>query len=496
MTDGSGVSATWAIVMIIVVPAVIIVAAELDERLRQRESPLRSAVLMLRNWMLPFFAFWAVLVPILGMDQDSLVVGLAGTGLVLSVGAAVLRALRVLIDEISARPRSDGRGPVPQLLLALPRLGVIIATGWILIGSVWGVDLSAALTALGVTSLVVSFALQDTLSGLASGVLLLSDQPFQSGDWIEAGDVEGVVMDVNWRTSRIRDRNGDTIVVPNSQLAGSNIVNYSSPNPLHRVVVPVQVAYKNPPTLAKAMLMDAALSTPGVLPHPPPNVVVVQIDDPLMGYEVQMWVDDYAIGPRVKSDFGSLVWYQSYRHDVPLPSPAQDLYLWDGVATEAAGRPAIADIRQLLDRAQMLSSLGDDDLDRLAHASQPARFSIGELMLDSRAPTRDVLIILEGEGSLLIIDDSGTEVAIGELAQGEVIDLATSAPRDGRDIALRALTDCEVLIVNADVLGEVGSRNSEVADAFNRVSSIRRRRVERMTQHRVVIDQKPEDPTS
>ncbi len=479
MNETTGMSTTWAIVAIVVIPALIIVAAEVDERLRQRESPLRRAAVLVRLYVLPLFAAWALLVPVLGVDNDTVVVTLVASGLVLAVGAVTLRVLRVVVDDVRGRPRRDGRGPVPQLLLALPRMAIIITTGWILVSSVWGVDLSAALTALGVTSLVISFALQDTLSGLAAGVLLLSDQPFQPGDWIESGGISGVVIDVNWRTTRIRDRNGDMITVPNSQLAGASIKNHSSPDPLHRVVVPVQVAFKNPPTLAKAMLMDAALSTPGVLREPPPQVAVVQIDDPVMGYEVHMWVDDYTIEPRVKSDFGGLVWYQSYRHDVPLPSPAQDLYLWDGKDTEASSQPTIGEVRAMLQAVPMLSSLDDAELDHLARGSRPVRYAINELVLDSRSPTRDLVVIREGQARLTLIVDDGREVPVGDLGAGEMIDLASSAPASGGEVTVRAVTDCEVLVVDAGAVGEISSRNTTVADVINRVSAIRRRRVER-----------------
>ena len=53
---------------------------------------------------------------------------------------------------------------------------------------------------------------------------------------------------------------------------------------------------------ARSMLVAAAAATPGVLEDPPPTAVVVQIDDPLMGYEVHMWIDDYSIVPRVRSE--------------------------------------------------------------------------------------------------------------------------------------------------------------------------------------------------
>jgi len=489
-----GISTTWAVVVVLVLPLVIIVASEIDERLRQRESPLRGAVLVLRNWGLPFFAVWALLSPVLGVEDDSIAVRLAASGLLLAVAAASMQVLRVVIGGIRQRAVRGERRSAPELLLALPRLAVYIAAGWLLVAGVWGVDLSAALTALGVTSLVISFALQDTLSGLASGVLLLADQPFKPGDWIQFGeDSEGVVVDVNWRTSRVRDRNGDMTIIPNSQLASSPIINFSAPDHLHRVVVPVQVAYKNPPTLAKAMLLDAAKSTPGVRAEPPPAARVVQIDDPLMGYEVDMWIDDYRDQPRVTSDFGSLVWYQSNRHGVPLPSPAQDLYLYDGVAAEAEDLPTPDELRQALLKSDLLGTLTDDELDRLAHRAVRHRFAVGEAMFDSAVGGRGPIVIADGRALIVVVvddrDGTAEEATVSELSSGDVVGLLEGdATGADHHIIVRAVSDCVVVEMDRDVFGEVGSRNSELADAVNRDNTVRRRRVERVIESRVVFD--------
>jgi len=478
MNDITGVT-WWAGVVILVVPLLIIVAAEFDERLRQRESTLRPAVTVIREWGLPFFAVWAVLVPVLGVDNDNLAVRIAASGMIFAVAAAVLRVIQALVTAYRNRPRLPGTRAVPQLLLALPRIVTIIVAGWLLIDSVWGVDLSAALTALGVTSLVISFALQDTLSGLASGMLLLSDQPFKPGDWITTGDTEGEVIDLSWRTTRIRTRDGDVIIVPNSELAGSAVVNYSSPDPLHRVGVSLQVAYVNPPTLAIEMLLDAARSTPGVLAEPPPHVFVTQIDDPLMGYDVHMWVRDYAIVPKVKSDFGRLVWYQSHRHNVPLPSPAQDLYLYDGVAAGEVGIPTTEDLRNGLQRSPLLSSLSDDELDTLASSTIAARFAVGEVILGPGTTERNLYIIDQGLAQLSVPID-GQDAQVGEFGAGEalgVLDLTSSAARGA---SINAVTDCEVFVIDSQAIGNVGSRNVEVSTAMNRLASIRRRRLDRV----------------
>ena len=475
----------WSLAVIVVVPVVIVGAAEVEERLRQAESPLGAPVHTFRTWVLPLFAAWALLVPVLAVSSDAWYQRLVSTGLVLALAVTGWQILGIVGRGIRTRPSEPGRRAVPGLVLVFPRLALLIGTGVIVLAGIWGVNLSAALTALGVTSLVVSFALQDTLSGLASGVLLLSDRPFKPGDWINAGDIEGVVVDINWRTSRIRDRNGDIIVVPNSQLANASLVNYSE-HPLHRVVVTLQVAFSNPPTLAKNMLLDAARSVPGVLAEPAPTVLVTQIDDPLMGYEVHLWVDDYAIVPRVKGDFGALVWYQSHRHNVPLPSPAQDLYLHDPVAEAEAAKPTLAQLRADVTASPLLAQLPDDDVDRLAQAARRARYRAGELVLDSGSETRDVMVLTEGTARLVLLEPGRDEAVVSDVGPGDIVGLLDSRRGDGRLVALRAVTDCVVVAMPSDVVGDIGSRHSDVVAAFNRITASRRRRITRLVEARQI----------
>lgn len=478
-------SFTWAAMVVVGVPLLVIAASEVDERLRQRESSLRPALSVFRLWSLPLFAAWALLVPVLDVEPDSPIVVAVTSALVLTVTIGALRLLRVGVDAVRARPRADGRGPVPQLVLALPRIALLLVVSWFLVGVVWGVNLSAALTALGVTSLVVSFALQDTLSGLASGFLLLSDQPFEPGDWIRVEDTEGLVVDLNWRTARIRTRNGDLIVVPNSTLAKASIVNYSKPESLHRVVYTVQVAFVNPPTVAKNMLLDAARGTPGVLTEPPPNVRVVQTDDPLMTYEVDLWVSDFSIEPQVKSDFGSLVWYQSERQGVPLPSPAQDLFLHDATAEAAASDDEPAATEAALRRSALLAMLDDGEIERLVQASRRVRFAAGELMIEGTAGRRDLMVILSGTATMVLLETGRGDEFVTELGAGETVGVLEGPRGEGRLLAVRARTDCEVVVIDAVAAGEVASRNAELAAALNRLGTLRRRRLDRIMQRRL-----------
>ena len=469
--------AGYAAVLVVLLPIVIIGIGELEERLRQRDSTLRGPVGIVRTWVLPLFAIWALTSVLFPAGDGDVVISLVATALVAAAGSAALAALAIVVERIRTRPR-DSRRSVPRLLLAFPRIVLIITILWIIIAGVWNVDLSAALTALGVTSLVVSFALQDTLGGIASGFTLLADQPFQPGDWIDADGVEGQVIDTNWRSTRIQTRNGDLVVVPNGKLAGATITNFDEPARLHRIVVPIQVAYVNSPTDAKEMLIAAARSTPGVLSQPPPNAVVVQIDDPLMGYEVHLWIDDYSIKPRVSSDFGSLVWYHSHRRGVPLPSPAQDLFLWDGERSAAEERRDHASILRGLRSSALFDQLADDELDQLAVGVDTSRFARGEKVI---GPDDDGLVLLEhGAAQLELHLDAEHAEPVLDLVAGDVISPIGRSETRGFDLVMRAVQDCDVVVIPSASAGGVISRSPALNGALDQLTTSRRRRVQRV----------------
>lgn len=493
--SATDVTMIWAFAFIVVTPLVVIGSGELEGRLRYRDSPLVPVVSTLRLWVLPLTAVWLVTGAILGFD--SVIVRVIGSAALIALGADLVALVQVFIKSVQARAASGARRQVPNLLLAVPRLLVILIIAWILVAGVWNVDLSSLLATLGVTTLIISVALQDTLSGIASGFLLMLDRPFQPGDWIEADGVEGSVIDVNWRSTRIQDRNLDIVIVPNGALAGATITNFDEPARLHRVKVDLQVAFVNPPTLAKDMILDAARSVPGVLSDPAPTVFVTQVDDPLMGYEVRMWVDDYAIAPRVESDFRSLVWYMSHRHDVPLPSPAFDLYNYDGVEASVAGLPDRAEIRRRLQTSSLFDAFEDADLDRLSAMSKPDRFEADESVDSIDAGTSVLYTLWTGTAHLEAVRPDGSKHTVLKLTPGDVFGLV-QPPDDGTFVPrVVADTDCEVVETDLAAAGPLIAKNPALVEALNQIISTRTRRIERlMSTHIDVLEPDTNPPGS
>ncbi len=477
-------NAALAGLIIIVLPLLIIGVGELQERLRQRDSRFQATVSTVGAWVVPLLTLWVLARVLLDVEDDNLWLQLLGSAVLLAGATAGLSALRVVVADLAGRPRRSGGRPVPRLLLALPRLLLILATAWLLIAGVWGVDLSAALTALGVTSLVISFALQDTLSGIASGFTLLADQPFGPGDWIESEGVEGRVIDINWRSSRIQDRNGDLVVIPNATLAKATITNFDQPNRFHRVMVPVQIERSAPPTAAIEMLIDAARSTPGVVEDPPPSARVSQMADPVVDYEAFMWIEDYTIAKRVKADFGALVWYLSYRHDVPLPNPAQDLYLFDGAQTAIENQVTAADLRRRIADMPLLRAVDDDVLDHLAAAASLVQYQRGETIIVEGAQ-RDLLLLHQGRARLALRRDDAEDLDVLDIEAGDFVGVLAEPPEGGGSPVVIAATDCDVVRVPPEAAARAVLAVPDLAAVLDQLAVTRRRRIERVLRRSV-----------
>ena len=154
------------------------------------------------------------------------------------------------------------------------RAAVLVIGGLVLLAAL-GVQITPLLTALGVGGLAVALALQDTLSNLFAGLHLLADKPIRVGDYVKLADgVEGYVVDVGWRSTRVRQLQNSIAIVPNSSVAKSTIVNFHLPELRFAITIRVSVDYTSDPDRVEAVLVEeaqrAAGDVAGVLAEPAP----------------------------------------------------------------------------------------------------------------------------------------------------------------------------------------------------------------------------------
>lgn len=179
------------------------------------------------------------------------------------------------------------RGGERQALgLGVTGLGHSVARGlvWIVGGlvllSAIGVQITPILTALGVGGLAVALALQDTLSNLFAGVHILADKPIRVGDYAKLAEgVEGFVVDIGWRSTRLRTFANNIVIVPNKKVAESIITNYDLPDAFTGLSVKIVVDYSADADRIESLLLDelqrAAREVPGIQSQPAPVVRLV-----------------------------------------------------------------------------------------------------------------------------------------------------------------------------------------------------------------------------
>jgi small-conductance mechanosensitive channel len=157
------------------------------------------------------------------------------------LGVAVL--MRVAFRAIEAFGRSNpelrSSAGIGKAVTWVVGLGIVS----VLVSDALGISLAPALTALGVGSLAVALALQDTLSNFFSGLYLVVDKPVRPGDFIRVDpSYEGYVQSIGWRSTHLRTLNNNLVIIPNGTLSKAIITNYTLPTPHVASSVRVDVA--------------------------------------------------------------------------------------------------------------------------------------------------------------------------------------------------------------------------------------------------------------
>ena len=186
-------------------------------------------------------------------------------------------------------------------------------------------SLTPFLVTSGVLSLIVGLALQDILGNFLAGLVLTVEQPFRIDDWIELGSTRGKVIAVTWRTTHLLTRDHDTLLIPNKKVVEAELVNVSSPSPLHQERMPIGLPYETLPSLAEQALLEAVGRVEGVLRTPAPRVYVAGFDDSAIEYELGIWTDDPDALFKVTSEVRREVFYALRRHGISIPFPIRDV---------------------------------------------------------------------------------------------------------------------------------------------------------------------------
>lgn len=211
---------------------------------------------------------------------------LIATALIVGAIAFVVTLLVAkLVERTLARTRADHVAVIllSRLVRLLGLIGALLMTL-----SIAGVEVGSVLAALAVVGVAVGLAVQGILENFIAGVILLVRKPFSAGDQVRSGDFEGTIEALDLRVTHVIDYDGESILIPNRDVYNNPLVNLTRRGK-RRTVVMVGVDYRDDHDEARAIISEAVRAVDGVLDHPEPEVLLTELGDSSVNFEVRYW---------------------------------------------------------------------------------------------------------------------------------------------------------------------------------------------------------------
>ncbi|MDJ0578252.1 MAG: mechanosensitive ion channel [Xenococcaceae cyanobacterium MO_234.B1] len=413
---------------------------------------------------------------VLGLQGDRQILQIVET----LVGVCAIHALLSLVNALLFGEVKVGtwQAKIPKLFRDLVRFFLILVGTALVLSVVWKADLGGLITALGIGSIVIGLALQDTLGNLFSGITLLFERPFSLGDWLEINEIKGKVIEINWRSVHLLTRELELLVIPNGVLAKEVLRNYHLPQKLHIEPVDIGFSYDDPPNKVKQVLEETALATTGVLNKPKPEIQTIEYGDSSINYRVRLFLADYDKVPQIRDDFITRIWYAANRYNLNIPFPTRTLY--SQPPTKSKPNEILARFVDYIRSFPSFVSIDQETLEQLAQDALFKHFGAGEPAINRGTKYTGLYLIIAGQALVSVQDSSGREIEIATLSRGEFFGEMALLTKSNLSSSLlvTAIEDLEVLMLKTEAVQLILDRVPRLAQEIGAVIETRRKAIQ------------------
>lgn len=204
----------------------------------------------------------------------------------------------------------------------------LMGTALIIILKHFNYDIFSVVTALGIGSLAIGLAAKDTLAHMISGFTLMLDQPFRIGDRIQlTGGQIGDVSDIGLRSTKIRTLDNQLLIIPNSDLCNTMLINQAFPDARVKGRINIGVAYGSDVGRVKEILVATALDIEAVLRDPPPESYFVSFGESALNMSLFFWVEEYGQLLAVTDKINSMILRRFSESGIEIPFPIRTVQL-------------------------------------------------------------------------------------------------------------------------------------------------------------------------
>ena len=243
----------------------------------------------------------------------------------------------------------------------------------------------------GVLALMFAIASKVDISNIMAGLGISFSGVFKLGDWVKIGDVEGKVVEMTPRSTKVLTFNSSIINIPNTTVSSAIIENYTHPDPAFRLIIRIEIVPVYRFEKVEKVLLDAVTSSENILDQPAPSVMFKGQGDSSQIFEINFSIDDYS----KKATLWQATWRRVWRHleqaNITLATPQREMLTPEVIAIEDLSSPL-----SLLNNCSAFDDLSQNNKEQLAKKLIEKRYPAGDIIVDSQSPEKYLFIIIEG----------------------------------------------------------------------------------------------------
>jgi small-conductance mechanosensitive channel len=251
-------------------------------------------VLFARN----FYSFRLITAPLARMLVEQHTVGNYSFTVTNILVFIAIIAIATILSKIVSFFASHTPGTIPDKNSPKSKMGswilliriAIISSGLFLAAAAAGIPLDRITLVLGALGVGIGFGLQELTSSLVSGIIIAFERPVNVGDVVEVDQQSGTMKSIGFRSSVITTWDGADVIIPNSTLLSSNLINWTMSDERRRVDVEVQVMFGADLKKIKQILMDLLVTDERILKQPAPSVELVELKNSIVVLRIYFWV--------------------------------------------------------------------------------------------------------------------------------------------------------------------------------------------------------------